>query len=111
MWKRRNFHENLLKVDFSAPWITRNKPAYSIYYVHYSMSLPNISFGLPELSFDTSFATWNDRGSFNPCEYQLSCTAIISMLYMIPPFFVAMSVVSNVLEKWYRTRCNEDKKH
>ena len=52
------------------------------------MSLPNISFGLPELSFDTSFATWNDRGSFNPCEYQLSCTAIISMLYMIPPFLL-----------------------
>jgi hypothetical protein len=52
------------------------------------MSLPNISFGLPELSFDTSFATWNNRGSFNPCEYQMSCTAIISMLYMIPPFLL-----------------------
>jgi len=52
------------------------------------ITLPDISFGLPDLSFELSSASWNARGSFNPCEYQMSCIALTSVLFTIPPFLL-----------------------
>merc|ERR1712110_1390676 len=52
------------------------------------ITLHDISYGLPDLSFELSSASWNARGSFNPCEYQMSCIALTSVLFLIPPFLL-----------------------